>query len=92
MYCTLVLYAFDFIRFYLARARGPARQKQRSAALAGATFLYISLFFCCVVQLSIIVGEKELKLRQAMTLMGMWDSAYWAAWLLTEVRELRTFD
>ncbi|KAL9667406.1 hypothetical protein QQ045_001763 [Rhodiola kirilowii] len=31
-----------------------------------------------------LIGEKELKLRQAMTMMGLYDSAYWVPWLTWE--------
>ncbi|XP_071902445.1 ABC transporter A family member 9-like [Coffea arabica] len=31
-----------------------------------------------------LVLEKELKLRQTMSIMGLYDSAYWASWFIWE--------
>lgn len=38
-----------------------------------------------MVQISGVVGEQELGLRQMLTTMGMLDSAYWLSWMLFEV-------
>jgi hypothetical protein len=38
-----------------------------------------------VVQISAVVGERELRLRQAMRTMGLLDSAYWLSWASYEV-------
>jgi len=40
--------------------------------------------FGFVIQLGSIVAEKELKLRQAMSIMGLYNSAYWLTWLTWE--------
>eukprot|EP00246_Nothoceros_aenigmaticus_P013513 TRINITY_DN4700_c0_g1_i2.p1 TRINITY_DN4700_c0_g1~~TRINITY_DN4700_c0_g1_i2.p1 ORF type:complete len:623 (-),score=94.49 TRINITY_DN4700_c0_g1_i2:787-2430(-) len=40
--------------------------------------------FGFVIQISNLVTERELKLRQAMNTMGLIDSAYWLTWLLWE--------
>ncbi|GLU12340.1 hypothetical protein SLE2022_290260 [Rubroshorea leprosula] len=53
------------------------------AALAPTFFLAIA-GFNFVFQIGILVLEKELKLRQAMTMMGLFDSAYWLSWLAWE--------
>ncbi|CAM6104749.1 unnamed protein product [Calypogeia fissa] len=51
----------------------------------GPTFLLAAVMFGFVIQMSNLVGEKELKLRQTMTTMGLMDSAYWLTWLLWEL-------
>ncbi|KAL1203812.1 ABC transporter A family member 9 [Cardamine amara subsp. amara] len=53
------------------------------AAMGPVFFLAFSMFGF-VLQLGSVVTEKELKLRQAMTMMGVFDSAYWLSWLLWE--------
>ncbi|KAJ8560529.1 hypothetical protein K7X08_022389 [Anisodus acutangulus] len=47
-------------------------------------FFYAISMFGFVFQISSMVLEKELKLRQAMTVMGLFDSAYWCSWLIWE--------
>lgn len=37
------------------------------------------------VQISGVVAEQELGLRQMLQTMGMLDSAYWLSWMLFEV-------
>lgn len=37
-------------------------------------------------QISGVVGEQELGLRQMLRTMGMLDSAYWLSWMLFEVQ------
>ncbi|KAG2241869.1 hypothetical protein Bca52824_096289 [Brassica carinata] len=49
----------------------------------GPIFLAFSMFGF-VLQLGSLVTEKELKLRQAMTMMGVYDTAYWLSWLTWE--------
>ncbi|XP_024514873.1 ABC transporter A family member 2 [Selaginella moellendorffii] len=51
----------------------------------GPTFLFASTMFSVVILISKIVYEKELKLRQAMSTMGLFDSVYWLTWLTWEV-------
>ena len=36
-------------------------------------------------QISGVVGEQEVGLRQMLRTMGMLDSAYWLSWMLFEV-------
>mmetsp|Transcript_8009 Transcript_8009/g.14688 ORF Transcript_8009/g.14688 Transcript_8009/m.14688 type:complete len:1998 (+) Transcript_8009:47-6040(+) len=48
----------------------------------GSSFLYIAISFNYVIQLSLIVEEKQLHLVEAMKQMGMMYSAYWASWLI----------
>ncbi|KAK6920841.1 hypothetical protein RJ641_014519 [Dillenia turbinata] len=47
-------------------------------------FLLVSAMFGFMFQMSALTREKELKLRQAMTIMGLYDSAYWLSWLTWE--------
>lgn len=51
----------------------------------GPAFLLAATMFGFVIQLSNLVTEKELRLRQMMNTMGLIDSAYWITWLLWEV-------
>lgn len=48
----------------------------------GPSFLYIAVSFNYVIQLTLIVEEKELHLLEAMKQMGMMYSAYWTSWFL----------
>ncbi|PON34694.1 ABC transporter A, ABCA [Parasponia andersonii] len=50
----------------------------------GPPFFVATAMFGFVIQMSSLVVEKELKLRQAMTMMGLYDSAYWLSWLTWE--------
>ncbi|KAK2384736.1 ABC transporter A family member [Trifolium repens] len=50
----------------------------------GPSFFLAIAMFNFVLQMSSLVTEKELKLRQAMTVMGLYDSAYWLSWLTWE--------
>ncbi|KAM7269348.1 hypothetical protein ACFE04_024845 [Oxalis oulophora] len=45
-------------------------------------FLLAMAMFGFVFQMSSLITEKELKLRQAMSMMGLYDSAYWLSWLV----------
>ncbi|XP_030949383.1 ABC transporter A family member 2-like isoform X5 [Quercus lobata] len=47
-------------------------------------FFLAAVMFGFVFQMGSLVTEKELKLRQAMTMMGLYDSAYWLSWLTWE--------
>ncbi|KAL9243221.1 hypothetical protein vseg_017134 [Gypsophila vaccaria] len=47
-------------------------------------FLFTIAMFAFVFQISAVVLEKEQKLRQAMNIMGLYDSAYWLSWLTWE--------
>uniref|UniRef100_A0A2N9H3Q6 ABC transporter domain-containing protein n=1 Tax=Fagus sylvatica TaxID=28930 RepID=A0A2N9H3Q6_FAGSY len=50
----------------------------------GPPFFLAATMFGFVFQMGSLVTEKELKLRQAMTMMGLYDSAYWLSWLTWE--------
>lgn len=50
----------------------------------GPTFFLAAAMFGFVLQFGSLVAEKELKLRQAMSMMGLYDSAYWLSWLTWE--------
>ncbi|KAH7443557.1 hypothetical protein KP509_02G040100 [Ceratopteris richardii] len=54
------------------------------AGRVGPLFLFAASMFGFVIQMSSIVQERELRLRQAMSIMGLLDSAYWLSWLLWE--------
>ncbi|XP_058181547.1 ABC transporter A family member 2-like isoform X1 [Rhododendron vialii] len=47
-------------------------------------FLVALAMFSSVFQIRSLVTEKELKLRQAMTIMCLYDTAYWLSWLTWE--------
>ncbi|XP_058181556.1 ABC transporter A family member 11-like [Rhododendron vialii] len=53
-------------------------------AITGPLFLLAIAMFPFVFQISSLVSEKELKLRQAMTTMCLYDTAYWLSWLTWE--------
>ncbi|KAL3640608.1 ATP-binding cassette sub- A member 2 [Castilleja foliolosa] len=62
----------------------PAREIFSAVQSAGPTFFLAIAMFSFVFQISALVTEKELKLRQAMTMMGLYDTAYWLSWLTWE--------
>ncbi|XP_059443724.1 ABC transporter A family member 2-like isoform X2 [Corylus avellana] len=62
----------------------PAVQTFSAVAAAGPTFFLAAVMFSFVIQISSLITEKELKLRQAMNMMGLYDSAYWLSWLTWE--------
>ncbi|KAL5816488.1 hypothetical protein ACOSQ3_024866 [Xanthoceras sorbifolium] len=62
----------------------PAGEGFSAVASAGPTFFLAIAMFGFVFQISSLLTEKELKLRQAMTMMGLYDSAYWLSWLTWE--------
>lgn len=49
------------------------------------------MFVCSEVQISGVVGEQELGLRQMLRTMGMLDSSYWLSWMLFEVSTFSVF-
>ncbi|KAK8703148.1 hypothetical protein V6N13_021477 [Hibiscus sabdariffa] len=61
-----------------------AKEKYSSLATIGPTFFLAIAMFTFVFEIGLLVTEKELKLRQAMTIMGLLDSAYWLSWLTWE--------
>ncbi|KAJ0985553.1 hypothetical protein J5N97_003909 [Dioscorea zingiberensis] len=62
----------------------PATEIFSVIAKAGPTFFLAIAMFGFVFQISSLVTEKELKLRQAMSIMGLYESAYWLSWLMWE--------
>ncbi|PON34696.1 ABC transporter A, ABCA [Parasponia andersonii] len=62
----------------------PPQKSFSAIASVGSPFFLATAMFGFVFQMSSLVAEKELKLRQAMTLMGLYDSAYWFSWLAWE--------
>jgi len=63
----------------------PAQASESVVAIIAASFLFAAAMFGFVLQLSAVVGERENKLRRALTAMGMLDSAYWLSWLAWEL-------
>ncbi|KAK4394439.1 ABC transporter A family member 2 [Sesamum angolense] len=55
----------------------PALEIFSAVQSAGPTFFLAIAMFSFVFQISALITEKELKLRQAMTMMGLYDTAYW---------------
>lgn len=64
-------------------AHPPVETFSAIANVGPAFFLAVAMF-SFVLQISSLVTEKELKLRQAMTVMGLYDTAYWLSWLTWE--------
>ncbi|KAL3819386.1 hypothetical protein ACJIZ3_005340 [Penstemon smallii] len=62
----------------------PALQTFSAVQVVGPTFFLAIAMFSFVFQVSALITEKELKLRQAMTIMGLYDTAYWLSWLTWE--------
>ncbi|KAJ0048785.1 hypothetical protein Pint_15238 [Pistacia integerrima] len=62
----------------------PARELFNVVGSIGPSFFLAAAMFGLVFQIGSLVTEKELKLRQAMTMMGLYDSAYWLSWLSWE--------
>lgn len=62
----------------------PAMESLSIFAILAPTFFLAIAEFNFVFQIGLLVSEKELKLRQAMAMMGLFDSAYWLSWLAWE--------
>eukprot|EP00271_Cylindrocystis_brebissonii_P002761 TRINITY_DN13562_c0_g1_i1.p1 TRINITY_DN13562_c0_g1~~TRINITY_DN13562_c0_g1_i1.p1 ORF type:complete len:960 (+),score=162.56 TRINITY_DN13562_c0_g1_i1:682-3561(+) len=62
----------------------PAVSTFSAVGSVGPTFLLAAAMFGFVIQMGNLVLERELKLRQAMSTMGLLDSAYWLTWLVWE--------
>ncbi|KAF5459766.1 hypothetical protein F2P56_019686 [Juglans regia] len=62
----------------------PAVEIFSAVATVGPTFFLAAAMFAFVFNISSLITEKELKLRQAMSMMGLYDSAYWLSWLTWE--------
>lgn len=52
--------------------------------IIGPPFFLAIAMFGFIFQIGSLVTEKELKLRQAMAIMGLYDTAYWVSWLIWE--------
>ncbi|KAK4264228.1 hypothetical protein QN277_025436 [Acacia crassicarpa] len=63
----------------------PATETSSKAdSMSPAAYFLAIATFNFVLQMSSLVTEKENKLRQAMVMMGLYDSAYWLSWLTWE--------
>ncbi|CAN1138754.1 ABC transporter A family member 2 [Linum perenne] len=62
----------------------PADEFFSSLVAVGPAFFLAFALFGFVLQITALVTEKELKLRQAMSTMGLYDSAYWLSWVIWE--------
>ncbi|KAL2492909.1 ABC transporter A family member 2 [Abeliophyllum distichum] len=62
----------------------PALEIFSAVQTVGPTFFLAIAMFSFVFQIAALITEKELKLRQAMTIMGLYDTAYWLSWLTWE--------
>jgi len=62
----------------------PAIEPFSLVGAIGSTFIFAAAMFTYVMQLNSIVGERELKLRQALRNVGTSDFTYWVSWVVTE--------
>ncbi|XP_058087539.1 ABC transporter A family member 2-like [Magnolia sinica] len=62
----------------------PATQTFSVVGTIGPTFFLAIAMLGFVFQVGSLITEKELKLRQAMSIMGLYESAYWLSWLTWE--------
>ncbi|KAJ8771859.1 hypothetical protein K2173_027036 [Erythroxylum novogranatense] len=62
----------------------PARKTFSVLASIGPSFFLAFAMFGFVLQIGSLIEEKELKLRQAMSMMGLYESAYWLSWVTWE--------
>ncbi|PQQ15525.1 ABC transporter A family member 2 isoform X1 [Prunus yedoensis var. nudiflora] len=62
----------------------PAREAFAELTDVVPVIFFAASMFGFVFQMSSLITEKELKLRQAMTMMGLYDTAYWFSWLTWE--------
>ncbi|KAK7836996.1 abc transporter a family member 2 [Quercus suber] len=62
----------------------PAIDSISAVGSLGPTFFLATAMFAFVFQTSSLITEKELKLRQAMSMMGLYDTAYWLSWFTWE--------
>ncbi|RZC53150.1 hypothetical protein C5167_011994 [Papaver somniferum] len=60
----------------------PSTEYVSAMASAGWVFLLAITMFPFISQIGSLVAERELKLRQAMSIMGLYESAYWLSWLV----------
>ncbi|XP_015077839.1 ABC transporter A family member 2-like [Solanum pennellii] len=62
----------------------PPGDVYNEVTLSAMVFFMAVAIFGFVFQVSALITEKELKLRQAMTMMGLFDTAYWLSWITWE--------
>ncbi|EEF52143.1 abc transporter, putative [Ricinus communis] len=62
----------------------PAEDNFSTLGTVGPAFFLAFVMFGFVMQIGNLVAEKELKLRQAMNLTGLYDSVYWLSWITWE--------
>ncbi|GMN45684.1 hypothetical protein TIFTF001_014866 [Ficus carica] len=62
----------------------PRIQITSAITILGPPFFLATAIFSFVLQMSTLVAEKELKLRLAMNMMGLYESAYWLSWFTWE--------
>uniref|UniRef100_A0A2P2KTL6 ABC transporter family protein n=1 Tax=Rhizophora mucronata TaxID=61149 RepID=A0A2P2KTL6_RHIMU len=62
----------------------PARETFSALSTIGPAFFLAFAMFGFVLQISSLVAEKELRLRQSMSMMGLYESAYWLSWITWE--------
>ncbi|KAI3970659.1 hypothetical protein MKX01_024306 [Papaver californicum] len=62
----------------------PAVRNFSAVGSIGPTFFLAIAMFAFVFEIGALVAEKELKLRQAMSTMGLYETAYWLSWLTWE--------
>ncbi|KAF6159975.1 hypothetical protein GIB67_033059 [Kingdonia uniflora] len=62
----------------------PAINTFSAVGVVGPTFFLAIAMFGFVFQIGSLITEKELKLRQAMSMMGLYETAYWLSWLTWE--------
>ncbi|KAJ6676811.1 ATP-BINDING CASSETTE TRANSPORTER SUBFAMILY A ABCA [Salix viminalis] len=62
----------------------PAKAAFSAVATVGPAFFLAFTMFGFVLQITNLVAEKELKLRQAMNMTGLYESAYWTSWIIWE--------
>ncbi|GBG75807.1 hypothetical protein CBR_g21052 [Chara braunii] len=63
----------------------PAVESFSGVAVIGPLFFLAATMFGFVIQMGAIVQERELKLRQAMSTMGLMNSVFWLTWLVWEL-------
>ncbi|KAF8060280.1 ABCA2 [Scenedesmus sp. PABB004] len=59
----------------------PSLQTSSSLGQVLAVFIFASLMFGCVAQISGLVSEREAGLKLALRTAGMRDAAYWLSWM-----------
>ncbi|KAI3884200.1 hypothetical protein MKX03_025665 [Papaver bracteatum] len=60
----------------------PSTEYVSAMANAGWIFLLAITMFPFISQIGSLIAERELKLRQAMSIMGLYEFAYWLSWLV----------